>query len=170
MVLVLEQERLYNELKKALPKIKVVLLPKSAGVVERSEAFRRESRDKRIHEYFFGYQNSLNPHRMEVSFDEVEIFKVGAPVLSTSCLPFDAEPEESEKKLVSVKVGPELVNKLLAVNHAECEMDIIETNLAGFVVVQEVNMEKETLSLLSPKPYPLPNSYLLMGDLAFMVQ
>ncbi|XP_075258982.1 polyribonucleotide 5'-hydroxyl-kinase Clp1-like isoform X2 [Convolutriloba macropyga] len=170
VVVVLEQERLYNELKKALPKIKVVLLPKSGGVVERSSAYRKESRDKRVHEYFFGYQNALNPHRLEVSFEEIEIFKVGAPVLSNSCLPFDAEPEEYEKKLVPVKVGPELVNKLLAVNHAECEMDIIETNLAGFVVVQEVDLEMETLSLLSPKPYPLPNSYLLMGDLAFMVQ
>ncbi|XP_063715229.1 polyribonucleotide 5'-hydroxyl-kinase Clp1-like [Symsagittifera roscoffensis] len=173
VVIVLEQERLYNELKKSLPaKTKVVLLPKSGGVVERSSGFRKESRDKRIHEYFFGSgsQNTLNPHRMEVSFDEVEVFKVGAPVLSNSCLPFDAEPEDYEKKLVPVEVGPELVNKLLSVNHAECEMDIIETNLAGFVVVQEVNMEKQTLSLLSPKPYPLPNSYLLVGDLAFMVQ
>ena len=157
-------------MQKALPKIKVVLLPKSPGVVERSEGFRRESRDKRIHEYFFGYQNALNPHRMVVNFDEVEIFKVGAPVLSNSCLPFDVEPEEYEKKLVPVKIGPELVNKLLSVNHAECEVDIIETNLAGFVVVQEVDLEKQTLSLLSPKPYPLPNSYLLMGDFAFMVQ
>ena len=66
VVIVLEQERLYNELKKSLPaKTKVVLLPKSGGVVERSSGFRKESRDKRIHEYFFGSgsQNTLNPHR-----------------------------------------------------------------------------------------------------------
>ncbi|XP_009879366.1 PREDICTED: polyribonucleotide 5'-hydroxyl-kinase Clp1, partial [Charadrius vociferus] len=43
VVVVLDQERLYNELKRDLPHfVRTVLLPKSGGVVERSKDFRRE--------------------------------------------------------------------------------------------------------------------------------
>nr|XP_012605365.1 polyribonucleotide 5'-hydroxyl-kinase Clp1 isoform X2 [Microcebus murinus] len=49
VVVVLDQERLYNELKRDLPHfVRTVLLPKSGGVVERSKDFRRECRDERI--------------------------------------------------------------------------------------------------------------------------
>ncbi|PKK17427.1 cleavage and polyadenylation factor I subunit 1 [Columba livia] len=54
VVVVLDQERLYNELKRDLPHfVRTVLLPKSGGVVERSKDFRRECRDDRIREYFY---------------------------------------------------------------------------------------------------------------------
>ena len=53
MILVLDQERVYNDLVRDMPKfVKVVWLPKSGGVVERPQEQRMESRDSRIKRYY----------------------------------------------------------------------------------------------------------------------
>ena len=74
VVVVLDQERLYNELKRDLPHfVRTVLLPKSGGVVERSKDFRRECRDERIREYFYGFRGCFYPHAFNVKFSDVKI-------------------------------------------------------------------------------------------------
>ncbi|XP_009960333.1 PREDICTED: polyribonucleotide 5'-hydroxyl-kinase Clp1, partial [Leptosomus discolor] len=76
VVVVLDQERLYNELKRDLPHfVRTVLLPKSGGVVERSKDFRRECRDDRIREYFYGFRGCFYPHAFDVKFSDVKIYK-----------------------------------------------------------------------------------------------
>jgi hypothetical protein len=54
VILVLDQERLYNDLAQSLRDIKVVKLPKSGGVVTRQPDFRRDARKNRIRDYFYG--------------------------------------------------------------------------------------------------------------------
>lgn len=73
VVVVLDQERLYNELSRDMPTfVKVVFLPKSGGVVERSTTFRQEARDARIREYFYGKPLlPLHPHSFQVKLSEV---------------------------------------------------------------------------------------------------
>ena len=57
------------------------------GVVERSRETRRESREEKIKEYFYGPRRVFFPHAFDVPFCEVQIFKIGAPALPDSCLP-----------------------------------------------------------------------------------
>ncbi|KAK7922096.1 hypothetical protein WMY93_008998 [Mugilogobius chulae] len=85
VVLVLDHERLYNELKRDLPHfVRVVLLPKSGGVVERSKECRREARDDKIREYFYGFRGiTFYPFSYEVRFSDVRIYKIGAPSIPT---------------------------------------------------------------------------------------
>ena len=53
-IIVLDHERVYNDLVKDMPEfVKVVILPKSGGVVSRSIEQRIESRDSRIRQYFY---------------------------------------------------------------------------------------------------------------------
>lgn len=87
-IFVLDQERLFNELLRDMPSfVKVVLLPKSGGVVERSKELRSESRDQRIKEYFYGSRTPFYPFSIEVKFADLKLYKIGAPPLPNSCMP-----------------------------------------------------------------------------------
>ena len=55
VILVLDQERVYNDLVRDMPEfVKTVWLPKSGGVVEKRRDQRIESRAQRVKQYFYG--------------------------------------------------------------------------------------------------------------------
>ncbi|RUS92133.1 hypothetical protein EGW08_000157, partial [Elysia chlorotica] len=170
VICVLDQERLYNQLKGDLPEfVKIVLLPKSGGVVERSQAIRADSRDSRIREYFYGMKNSLFPHTFDVKFNDVKIFKIGAPSLPESCLPLGMKSQDSQTKLVPLVPAMSLLHHVLSVSAATTvDHDIVETNVLGFLVVTSVDMDKSVFTVLSPSPRPLPQTILLVMDIQFM--
>lgn len=136
-ILVLDQERLYNELVRDMPDfVKVVFLPKSGGVVERSQAQRTEARDQGVRAYFYGSRTPLYPHSFEVKWNEARLYKIGAPVLPASCMPLGMKAEDNLTKLVAVTPGPNLLHHLLSVSFADSpEDDVVQTNVAGFVCV-----------------------------------
>lgn len=103
-VLVLDQERLRVELKRDLPDyIKVLSLPKSGGVVCKSQDTRTQTKNLRIHEYFYGTSSrNLYPHSIEIGFKEVKIFKIGAPQLPDSLLPMGMKPEDNYTKIFQI--------------------------------------------------------------------
>lgn len=169
-IFVLDQERLYNELLRDIPsKIKVVFLPKSGGVVERSGAQRAEQRDNRIRDYFYGHRNPLYPHSFDVKWADLKLYKIGAPALPDSCMPLGMKAEDNMTKLVAVQPGPNLLHHLLAVSFAEnTDEDVITSNVAGFICVTNVDIERQTITVLSPQPRPLPNTLLILSELQFM--
>ncbi|RZF43747.1 hypothetical protein LSTR_LSTR009170 [Laodelphax striatellus] len=182
VVLVLDQERLYNELVRDMPNfVRIVLLPKSGGVVERSVSYRQEMRDKRVREYFYGSGGgaaaaaqgvrgaSLHPHSFDVKWSDLKIYKIGAPALPDSCMPLGMKAEDNMTKLVAVQPGLNLLHHLLAVSFASsAEEDVINSNVAGFVCVTAVDTDRQTLTILSPQPRPLPDTLLIMCDIQFM--
>lgn len=136
-IFVLDQERLYNELLRDLPKfVQVVFLQKSGGVVERSKNLRIEARDARIREYFYGDQAPLYPHSFDVKFSDIHICKVGAPSLPDSCMPLGMKAEDNKTKLVTIQPNMSLMHHILAATFAETvEDDVISSNIAGFICV-----------------------------------
>lgn len=138
MILVLDQERLYNELVRDLPHfVKIIFLQKSGGVVERSKSVRAEARDQRIREYFYGtFKNSLYPHSFDIKWNEVKIYKIGAPPLPDSCLPLGMKSEDHLTKLVAIGPNPGILHHILAVSFSEGEdEDVISSHVLGFVCV-----------------------------------
>ncbi|XP_066262682.1 protein CLP1 homolog [Euwallacea similis] len=171
IVLVLDQERLYNELVRDMPNyVKIVFLQKSGGVVELSKNFRNEACDQRIREYFYGTpKNQLYPHSFDLKWSEVKIFKVGAPALPDSCLPHGMKPEDYLTKLVLLTPNAGILHHILAVSFAEKEdEDMILSHVSGFVCVSNVDVERQIITLLSPQPKPLPNNILVLSDVQFM--
>ncbi|CAH0551674.1 unnamed protein product [Brassicogethes aeneus] len=171
VIMVLDQERLYNELVRDIPNfVKVVFLQKSGGVVERSKTARSESRDQRIREYFYGTpKNSMYPHSFDVKWSEIKLYKIGAPPLPDSCLPLGMKADDHLTKLVLLTPNPGILHHLLAVSFAEKDDDeILLNHVAGFVCVTNVDNERQTITLLSPQPKPLPNNILLFSELQFM--
>ncbi|XP_055382649.1 protein CLP1 homolog [Condylostylus longicornis] len=169
-IFVLDQERLYNELLRDIPSfVRVVLLQKSGGVVERSGAIRIEARDQRIKEYFYGSRTPLYPFSFDVKFADLKIYKIGAPPLPDSCMPIGMKAEDNKTKLVAVQPGPAMLHHILAVSFAEStEEEVITTNVAGFICVTQVDMDRQVITVLSPQPRPLPNTILLLSELQFM--
>ncbi|KAM9409982.1 polyribonucleotide 5'-hydroxyl-kinase Clp1-like [Pholidichthys leucotaenia] len=175
VVLVLDHERLYNELKRDLPHfVRVVLLPKSGGVVERSKECRREARDDKIREYFYGFRGvSFFPFSFEVRFSDVRIYKIGAPSIPDSCLPLGMSQDDTQLKLVPVTPGRDLMYHVLSVSSAEdgeesARKGIVETPVCGFIVVTHVDTQAQVMKVLSPAPRPLPRHTLLIMDIRFM--
>uniref|UniRef100_A0A0K2UR56 Protein CLP1 homolog n=1 Tax=Lepeophtheirus salmonis TaxID=72036 RepID=A0A0K2UR56_LEPSM len=106
VITVLDQERVYNDLKKDMPDfVKIMLQPKSGGVVNRSQSFRIQGRDLHIKRYFYGRYLDLFPHSFDMSLSDLKnrIYRVGGPRLPNSCLPLGAIPEPNYKtKLIPV--------------------------------------------------------------------
>ena len=60
---------------------------------------------------------------------------------------------------------PSLVHSVLAVvltDSSKCD-DLLQANIAGFVFVTAVDVERQKITLLSPSPLALPSTRLLSG-------
>lgn len=136
-ILVLDQERLYNEMLRDIPKhVNVVFLHKSGGVVERSKKVRHEARDMRMREYFYGLRSPLYPRSIDLKWTDVHIYKIGAPELPDSCMPLGMKTTDNKTKLVALVPSQQLMHHLLAVSFAaNGDEDVIKRNVAGFVCV-----------------------------------
>lgn len=170
-IVVLDQERLHSQLKRDMPEfVRVMLLPKSGGVVERSSKTRMDDRDNKIREYFYGTKSILYPHTFDVVFDEILVYKIGAPELPQSMMPLGQTSQSNRTKPILIEPGPGLLHHILGISTAlSHEEDIVQTNIAGFIVVTAVDMEHRCLTVLSPSPRPLPRHILiLMEDIQFM--
>lgn len=176
VILVLDQERLYNQLMIAFHpsrvdrEVQVVLLPKSGGVVARSKTTRSHARDRAVYRYFYGTsRETLYPHSFDVKFSEVRFYKIGSPSVPDSCLPIDVKQSDHETKLVAVDPSQDLLHTLCGLSLANSlDEDLVRTNLAGFVCITDVDMDRKVLTVLAPAPYPLPRSFLLVSSIRFM--
>lgn len=45
---------------------------------------------------------------------------------------------------------------------------LLTTSVVGFLVITDVNMDRRTLTVLSPQPYPLPANTLIISDVIFV--
>ena len=169
VILVLDKERLFNDLNKDLAGLaKVVYLPKSGGAVERSRSMRSQARDRRIRDYFYGSKIKYHPHVFDVPYSRLRIYKIGVPALPDSCMPIDMKINDHRTKLVKVDPSPKLTNRVLALSLAESPGQIINSNVAGFIVVLGVNEPNRTVSILSTQPKPLPHFLSVQTDILFV--
>ena len=184
IVLVLDQEWLCSQLKQALPNAKVILLPKSGGVVSRSKEQRASQRDMRIKHYFYGDRSKstptqisayqLYPQVFDVKFTDVKIYRIGfESTVPESCLPIGLRVEDRNTSLVPVAPSASsLLHRLLSVSQAESEDDeVVASPLLGFCVATAVDDQRKTMTVLAPSGRPLPNhpgTILLLTEHAFI--
>lgn len=129
VILVLAHDKLYQELKAAVPPdVLVANLPRSRGVVDRDHTHRRRARHKRIHEYFYGptYRPQselglipLAPSTLELRFRDVKLFKVLARDAAAvdSMLPVGQGSMLDPLQVVAVTPSTALVHNLLVACH-----------------------------------------------------
>jgi polyribonucleotide 5'-hydroxyl-kinase len=77
--------------------------------------------------------------------------------------------EDNQTKIVEVGLTPkELLNHVLAISFATTTEELIMSNVAGFIVVTNVNVKDQKISVLSPQPKPLPPTLLIMSDVQYI--
>lgn len=178
VVIVLDHERLYNELQQDLATfVKILHLPKSGGVESRSQEMRVANRRNSIYRYLYGTKSSpFYPKSVEISYDKTDeeqellIAKIGAEQLPDSCLPVGMVIEDHRLQIVSVSITPKLVNHVLALMPPESSIDqsLLKKACIGFVVVTRVDPVNKIITLLSPQPYPLPTKVALLSEVTFL--
>lgn len=143
----------------------VIKIAKSDGVVIRSKELRADSRKRRVEEYFYGRQRELSPSSQNSKLQDLEIYKVGGgPKAPSSALPIGATSVSDPLKLTKVTNYRDLLFTMVAVSHAKSPDLLVSTNVAGFIYVQDVDLEKGTINYLTPRPGPLPSTLLLAGS------
>ncbi|CAA6672592.1 unnamed protein product [Spirodela intermedia] len=168
VVLVLGQEKLCSMLKGVIQGKDIVKLHKSGGVVPRNTKFRQRARSARIREYFYGLSNDLSPHSSIASFSDFSIFRIGGgPQAPRSALPIGAEPAADPTRLVPININADLLHSILAVSYAKETDQIISSNVAGFIFVTDVDIQRKKITYLAPCSGDLPSRFLLAGTLAW---
>ncbi|XP_059317790.1 protein CLP1 homolog [Lycium ferocissimum] len=148
------QEKFCSILKDVLknrPNVDRVKLQKSGGVVSRNAKVRQKARGYRIREYFYGPSNDLSPHSNVVSFSDLFIYRIGGgPQAPRSALPIGAVPAADPTRLVPVNVIHDLLHLVLAISYAKEQDEIISSNVAGFIYVTNVGMNRKKITYLAP--------------------
>ncbi|KAF8763500.1 protein CLP1 homolog [Argiope bruennichi] len=165
---VLEEERLYLQLQRDMPAcVKMIFIPKMDGVVERSRPLRNLTREARVREYFYGSTNQLQPFTFEVNYSDIQVFKVVTrPVTDDDQYLADVIP--SDAKLERVPLGYNLVDQVLGLSSTDTfKEDLMLMHVIGFICVTNIDIARNTITVLSPQPSPLPKKILLMGNTRF---
>ncbi|XP_059641405.1 protein CLP1 homolog isoform X1 [Cornus florida] len=172
VVLVLGQEKLCSMLKDVLknkPNVDVVKLQKSGGVVSRNSKARQRSRSSRIREYFYGLANDLSPHSNIANFSDLSVYRIGGgPQAPRSALPIGAEPAADPTRLVLVSSNRDLLHGVLAVSFAKEPDQIISSNVAGFIYVTDIDIQRKIITYLAPSVGDLPGRFLIVGGLTWL--
>jgi len=170
LIVVLDQEKLYNILQQDIPFIKVLHLPKSGGVVARTRATRIRSRDERMTQYFYGLHTKLHPHTFDVSFSKFKVYQIGGLSKMSSLRPLDDDNDRGEDlstKPREVAFSARMKSHIVALSRAEEVSKLLTSNVMGFICIVDVDMEKETIRVLCPQPKPLPTAFGVMSTLQF---
>ncbi|XP_057422871.1 protein CLP1 homolog [Lotus japonicus] len=171
VVLVLGQEKLCSMLKNELkgePKVDVVKLQRSGGVVSRNSKVRQNARSYKIREYFYGLGNDLSPHSNIANFSDLFVYRIGGgPQAPRSALPIGAEPAADPTRLVPVNINHDLLHAVLAVSFAKEPDEIISSNVAGFIYVTDIDIQRKKITYLAPSAGELPSKYLIIGNITW---
>lgn len=194
VVLVMGHDRLFSSMVSALPErtTTVIKLPRSGGVVQRDRVQRTRLRRLRIKEYFYGPErlagpdaakiagSVFSPARLSLRLSSVRIMRAGGLQLSEGMRLIGAVSESASFQLTPVSPTQELEGSMLAVLHSldadaadatkagkgqQSQQQLQLSNVAGFVCVVQMDVEQDTMIVLSPCPGALPSNVLLVGSL-----
>lgn len=147
-----------------VPKVEVVPLPKSGGVVQMTPKRIKNLRALRMRDYFYGVMRDFKPYSVLVDLSDVQLVRIEKAELLSSMLPAGQEAQTSVDFIVRPFTGSvqQLANALLGVVRASSMNEVLYAPLCGLVLVTKV--EEHALQLLCPAPPPLPAQYLMVGD------
>ncbi len=198
----LREQQSEIEVDSTTPIPKIIKLPRSGGVVSRPSRFVSNCRSRAIKRYFYGdlvageeettstaqkafrLINQLTPFAIQISFNELTVYKLSSMALSKNLLAVNAASQSTDAIQiveVDIQTDPELAkglqHSLVAVCHPSAvalykesgkARDLVTAGVAGFCAVDKVITETDQLHLLSPCAGGLPSKTLLVGDITWM--
>jgi len=122
--------------------------------------------------------HQYTPFALEIPFADLTLHKLTSVSLAASMLPVSAKQSTDPVQLLPIHdITPTLKHAILAVCHPSAVQnynvsgtasDLYLSGVAGFVAVENVDMSRDILSLLSPCSGSLPSFHLLVGDITWM--
>lgn len=113
----------------------------------------------------------LQPHRTTIALADVRdhVYRIGrlsssSLALSAGAMPVQQVDESNPLKLTLETPSPEMENRVLAVSHANTLDTLLSASVAGFVVVQRVDLNAQIMVVLAPAPGDLSGNYFLSGS------
>ena len=89
-------------------------------MVVRSQETRRNARDERVRNYFYGMKLNFYPHIFEVRFADIKIFKIGGKF--NICLNLSSKNNKFSCNVIALnEVEIYFTADELKTNHAHCE-------------------------------------------------
>ena len=132
-------------------------------------------------------QNSLySPTRQDLRISTLRLVRAGGVELSDGMKLIGETSNQSEGvKLTRVQVSNDLVHCILAVLHLGEEEDgtapissensnnevpqhLLSSNIAGFLWVVQLDIERDIMTVLAPCPGAFPSKYLLVGSMKWV--
>eukprot|EP01026_Neomeris_dumetosa_P042186 TRINITY_DN3507_c0_g1_i17.p3 TRINITY_DN3507_c0_g1~~TRINITY_DN3507_c0_g1_i17.p3 ORF type:complete len:115 (-),score=16.48 TRINITY_DN3507_c0_g1_i17:245-589(-) len=105
---------------------------------------------------------------MTIKFSEIGgIYRVGGLLrLPDSALPLGHSASQEPLQVIQMRnLSREIVNSLVGISHAPTAEELLAYNIAGFILVQDVDLEQGTITYLCPNRAPLPGKYFIMGQI-----
>ena len=189
IVLVLGNDKLYSQLSQELKNddVMVVKLPSSGGRVIRNRESKNRLRQARINEYFYGNITSMSspinfsPTRIDIQISTMKFIRSRPPISEGMSLIGETKSGANagyDTELIRITPQKDLLeNCFVAVLHPLKEGDtsaigddgipqnLLKSNVAGFIYIVEMDIEQDTMTILSPSSGPLPSIYLLVGSI-----
>ena len=174
MIVVIGQHQLFLNLILNLPNsIRIISLPKSQGVVEKSQIIQTQFQISKIHEYFYGFRSNLCPHNILVKFIDIKLYYVGAPKMSEALLPLRMNQEENYTKIFNRVPSYGLLNHVLSIINApddreeQFENSFLKANILGYLVITEIDTDKGSMVVMSSLAELPPKCALLVSNFKF---
>ena len=133
-----------------------------------------------------GAASSLfSPARQDLRLSTLRLVRAGGVELSDGMrLIGETQSAAESVKLTRVQVSNDLVHCILAVLHigeeedatifstadaaVEIPQQLLGSNIAGFLWVVQLDVERDMMTVLAPCPGALPSKYLLVGSLKWV--
>ncbi|KAG5439368.1 hypothetical protein PCK2_000817 [Pneumocystis canis] len=149
-------------------------IDQSKGCVSREMSFIQKMQHFAIRKYFYGdFKTVLSPYSIVCDFDSLIVYRVeeglGVEIFAhSSALPIGHDVSSQKPQMIKIEAFSILQNSILAVSHANINDStnvILESPVAGYIYVSDVDDNKKKLTILSPLPGKLPGPILIMGSL-----
>lgn len=172
VVIVIGQDRLYSQLLTYAQNMTsinghsliVMKVPRSGGVLIRDINCRGNYRDRRVHEYFFGINNTFIPTLVNSApFSTLKIYSIGENKSPSSALPMGASQIYDTFKVSPLTISTDIENTILAITYASTPEEAMLANVAGFIQILDVDMKNKLVSYRSPCAGELPGKVLIAG-------
>ncbi|KAG8760525.1 Cleavage polyadenylation factor subunit clp1 [Ceratobasidium sp. 428] len=195
VILIMGNEKLNVELQRAFGSsgnITVLKVPKSGGVAELDYAYQSRVVASQIRAYFYGTplylppsmnaataqlggeaatEMTLSPFSTTLDVNEIRIYRIGDTSLApSSALPIGATRTVGEMQPVRVELSSGgLLHSVLALlapfDSNPSDEAILKQEVAGFLIVTAIDMQRRKITVLSPSPGSLSGRVALAGSL-----
>jgi len=170
MVITIGQDKSYNQLSQYANlvqdrRLDIIKILSSGGLVIRSLDCRKVERKRKVHDYFYGVHDTLEPIYVNVNFIlNFNLYQIEENIAPTSSLPINGTELYETFKTFPIRMSTSLENTLLAISHATTFDQASIVSVAGFIQILDVDIKTNTVLYKAPNKEKICGKVVVVGD------